>query len=236
MMAEIVTRYSIGDVVFRAGTQSSTKRHPCPDCLGTKTWKATSPGGGEYTFGCPRCGGGYSSRGNDLEYSVIVPLVTQLTIGSVRYDSHGHWGDGTRQTQYMARETGVGGGSVYDETDLYPTREEAQAAAEIKAAHETVTTPWVVERYSKSLSISDYQLNVVGFEEQKRKHEELQAKASSLRYAVGDAVEYMNGEKPDEYDFKWAVDYLRKGLAKFTGEEVGGVSPDDEPAEEPAHA
>ena len=51
----IQTKFSIGDVVYFADTIIETKMHDCPDCLGTRKWKAISPAETEYTFDCPRC-------------------------------------------------------------------------------------------------------------------------------------------------------------------------------------
>lgn len=36
----IETKFSIGDVVYYATTTTETKEHECPDCLGTRKWKA----------------------------------------------------------------------------------------------------------------------------------------------------------------------------------------------------
>lgn len=157
-MADISTKYSIGDVVYRAGTTTTTKQHPCPDCLGTRQWKATSPAGRDYQFGCPRCNSSYRSDDSlSLAYSEFVATTNRLTIGSVRYDSHEHFPTRER-TSYMCVETGVGSGSVYDEVELFLTEEEANRAADAKAKLQNVSTEWVVKLYDRSLSLSDYQM------------------------------------------------------------------------------
>ena len=110
-MAELKTKFSIGDAVYHASTTTTKKQHPCPDCLGSRKWSATSPAGGSYQFGCPRCGGGYRSEDAlSLDYTQFVPIVRKLTIGSVRVDTSDN-----RPVSYMCRETGVGSGSVYAE-------------------------------------------------------------------------------------------------------------------------
>lgn len=153
-MADLKTKFSIGDVVFRAGTTTVKKRHKCPDCLDTHKWKAISPSGGEYQFACPRCGASYmGDRDLSLEYHEFGPSVMKLTVGSVRIDTHDQ-----RPVSYMCIETGVGSGSVYYEPDLFPTHDEAMVAAEAKAAADNIQVPWVGEQYKKSVRVCDYQL------------------------------------------------------------------------------
>lgn len=157
-MATITTKYEIGDQVYLASTTTVAKRHPCPDCLGKKEWMATSPAGGEYVFPCPRCSARYNANDDlRLEYSEFAASVVPLTIGSIQYNSAaGSWDSGAR---YMCRETGIDSGSVYDEARLFPTEEEALAAAHALAAEQNKTTPWVVQQYNKTRSVCDYQLS-----------------------------------------------------------------------------
>lgn len=156
-MATIETKYSIGDAVFLASTTTERKQHPCPDCKGTRRWKAFSPAGGEYSFTCPRCSGSYRANSDmSLDYSSSVPSVRRLTIGSVRHDSNER--SGRSQTTYMCHETGVGSGSVYDEDRLFETEAAAMAAATLMAAESNQNTDWIVKQYDQSLSISDYQI------------------------------------------------------------------------------
>ncbi len=154
-MAEITTKYSVGDAVFHASTTTERKRHPCPDCLGSRKWLAKSPAGREYEFGCPRCADGYrSDHDSSIDYTAFIPSIQRLTIGQVRAQV-GH----EPRNEYMCRETGIGSGSVYYEKDLFPTEAEALDAATIKAAASNIQVPWAAEQYSKSLEISDYQLS-----------------------------------------------------------------------------
>ena len=153
-MAIIETKFSIGDVVYHASTTTEKKKHPCPDCLGAKKWKATSPAGGEYEFFCPRCGSQYRSDHElSLDYSIFIPTTRRLTIGSVRTDS-------ADKTQYMCVETGVGSGNIYDENRLFGTESEALEAAQ-KRADEANNggVDWVAKQYNKTLEVCDYQLN-----------------------------------------------------------------------------
>lgn len=180
-MATITTKYSVGDKVFHASTTTERKKHPCPDCKGERKWTAKSPAGSEYTFDCPRCSASYNSdRDLTLDYSAFVPSVRRLTIGSVQFNSApDSWNNGAR---YMCQETGVGSGSVYSESDLFLTEEEALAAAQIKATLSNTETDWIVKLYDKSLRISDYQLENAALLEAK----EAKNRASSMLWNLGD--------------------------------------------------
>lgn len=128
-------KYRIGQTVFYGTTYSATGQHPCPDCLGTGKWKVTTPAGSEMTTGCLRCGSYSSSDIPSLKYQTWKGSVQELTIGSVQIDTAAggdHWHK--EPIRYMCRETGIGSGSVYDESKLFATAEEAQAVADAQAA------------------------------------------------------------------------------------------------------
>jgi hypothetical protein len=181
MMATITTKYSVGDTVFRAGTTSVRKQHPCPDCKGARKWKATSPAGGVYEFACPRCASSYNSdRDLQLDYSAYVPSVEQLTIGSIQVNTAPmSYDTGNR---YMCRETGIGSGSVYNEDDLFETEEAATQSAQFKANEKNTTVEWIVKLYNKSLAISDYQLDSAALKLAKQE----KSRASSMIWNIGD--------------------------------------------------
>lgn len=193
MMAVIETKYSVGDVVYRAGTTTTAKQHPCPDCGDSRKWKAVSPAGNEYEFACPRCGARYLSNDDlSLKYTAHVADVQRLTIGSVRFNSaSGSWDQGAR---YMCRETGVGSGTVYAEEDLFETKEAAQAAAETKAATANVTIPHIVERYNKTLELSDYQLENAALKQAAK----LKSRAGSMLWNMNEL--FTNIEEADDKD------------------------------------
>ncbi len=154
-MATITTKFDIGDKVFRASTTTTRKQHPCPDCLGSKVWKATSPAGRDYEFGCPRCSASYhNDRDLILDYTVHEAIVYELTIGRIEAFS----GD-KRGAKYMCEETGIGSGQVFNEDDLFRTREEAEAQAAFLVVQRDEAPGWVSEQFKKSLAICDYQLS-----------------------------------------------------------------------------
>lgn len=152
----IETKFSIGDVVYFATTTTERKTHECPDCLGTRKWKAISPAGTEYTFDCPRCTSSYQSEHRlSLNYTQFTPATRKLTIGSVKTNNEGS----VNENEYMCLETGVGSGSVYDEVRLFATEEEAMVVAKLLADEaNSGGVSWVKEQYDRTLEIKDYQL------------------------------------------------------------------------------
>jgi len=147
-------KYNIGDVVYYASTTSIRKQHNCPDCLGGRKWEATSPAGDKFEFTCPRCTGGYKSHGEiSVDYTCFIASVTSLTIGSVQINTASK-----QPVKYMCQETGVGSGTVYDEKRLFLTASSAEEYANILAEENNAKIKWVLERYNRTLHISDYQL------------------------------------------------------------------------------
>lgn len=171
------TKYSIGDKVFYATTTRETKHAPCPDCLGTKKWKAVSPAGMEYEIDCPRCSANYLLD-NDLTlaYEIYTGAVVSLTIGQVKIDTK------NLGAEYMCLETGICSGSVYNERDLFSNKSEAAEAADILAAKRNKDNPHLVSHYNKVVALKDYQIS------------DAKAKAANLelnkyRWEVQDFVE-----------------------------------------------
>lgn len=158
-MAFIETKFDVGDVVFYATTATTRQQHPCPDCLGERKWSARSPAGTDYEVACPRCAAPYmSNRTLSLTYMWHEPIVKKLTIGLVRANADA-W-DGPPKHEYMCHETGIGGGSVYREADLFASEEEARAFAKAKAdLANTDPKGWAAKRYADTVQFSDYQLN-----------------------------------------------------------------------------
>lgn len=207
-MAVIETKYSIGDTVFFAGTTTTRKQHPCPDCNGLRKWKAISPAGGEYEFSCPRCSASYNAdRDLTLDYTAHVPLVTRLTIGSVQYNSApGSYDHGAR---YMCAETGIGSGSVYDENRLFKSEVEALRAAEAMAKLADTSLEWCAKQYNKTLEISDYQLEHAMMKEAK----DFRSKVGSLFWNISDLFDQIN-----EADDKDAILELIDDYKRYTWE------------------
>lgn len=202
-MAVIETKFSVGDVVYHAQTTTETRMHPCPDCLGTKAWRAVSPAGGEFSVECPRCGGGYqSNRALNLKYSVYVPAPRRLTIGSVRVNTaHDDYDGGN---SYMCLETGVGSGSVYREDDLFTSEEEARRAAQARADIENAAADgWVATQYAETVKFSDYEL----------KDAEIKA-AESRAWSAG----YRAGLLAEEIEEAETLEEAKSAVRRWRGE------------------
>jgi hypothetical protein len=128
-------RYQISAVVYCPTIDRTTATLSCPDCHGTREWWAVSPAGERHTIACPRCTDQYARSGRDqlpsLQVTRYVPRVSRLTIGSITVRTHPHYNDD--HVEYMANETGVGSGSIYRESDLYPNEFAALEAATVDA-------------------------------------------------------------------------------------------------------
>lgn len=208
-MAVIETKYSVGDVVYRAGITTERRQHPCPDCLGEREWTAKSPAGSEYAFPCPRCSASYHSDADlKLDYSAHVPSVQKLTIGSVQFNSaNGSFDSGAR---YMAHETGIGSGQVHNEADLYETEAEAVAASEIKAKLADREQTWCAKLYDKSLAISDYQLEHAMMREAK----DYRSRVRLLFWNVSDLFETIEAAADKDAILEAIDDYKRFSLER----------------------
>jgi hypothetical protein len=156
-MTTITTKYSEGEAVYFGTTISEKRKHDCPDCLGDKKWKVTSPAGTDYTFQCPRCTAPYMHNSNlSLAYQAYAPAAHRLTIGSVQYNTAATAWD--KSARYMCHETGIGSGTIYSEENLFYTESAALEYAAHKAEEQNSTIPNIVNRYNETLKISDYQL------------------------------------------------------------------------------
>lgn len=192
-MAVIETKYDIGDVVWHASINTERRSHPCPDCLGSKVWKAESPAGGVFEAPCPRCTEVYmSNRDLSLDYAQWTPFVRKLTIGLVQPNGHAY-SDGPPQNQYMCHETGIGSGSIYRESVLFATEEEARAHGDLEATiHNSDADGWVAKQFSGSAKWSDYQLKDAAMKA-------AESRASEVAYAAAYLLEDLDeAESLDE--------------------------------------
>lgn len=142
-----VPKFKIGQRVFYIVNGSTKEQLPCPDCLGSRKWKVTTPAGVEMETNCLRCSSQYfSGRSHipSLDYFVHSHSVRSLTIGSIRMDT----GDTHNRSlvSYMCIETGIGSGSIYYEPDLLETEEAAHDIASIKDRTENAELAKTPER------------------------------------------------------------------------------------------
>jgi len=177
-------KYNIGQTVYKAGWVVERRAHKCPDCLGSGEWEAMSPAGTKYKMPCPRCRVSYRSNHElSLNYSWYVPLVSVLTIGSVRLDTY----DEDEPVSYMCLETGVGGGQIHRQNTLFLTHEEAEQAGLLECAKINADSKnWVAKQYNDTLQYCDYQLDNAVLKSANALNSELRAKAQILFYDLGD--------------------------------------------------
>jgi hypothetical protein len=115
IVMEIKTKFEIGQEVFAIYNTEKRVAEICPTCNGTR--KVTI---NDKLFACPNnCSYGY--------VYVYTPkhwlIETNSQVGNVRADIFGD----REKIEYMLISTGVGSGRLWNESDLFPTREEAEA-------------------------------------------------------------------------------------------------------------
>ena len=124
-------KFSVGDAVYILSDETRLKKHECPDCLGTKTWKLMSPVGGEFNTPCPRCQVNFHTEDSlGLTYYVKIKIVKALFIADIRINSSDAEQYGSVLT-YVANEDGRGrSGWVLTEDKIISDR---QSACELAA-------------------------------------------------------------------------------------------------------
>ena len=129
------SKYYFGDVVYHIWQKATQTWETCPFCGGEK--KTTGKDGSEHL--CPKC---YGRAGQYILGKQEWQVVETLTIAEIRIKARAedpvgidpgtifaNYGPqkGLYEEEYMCKETGVGSGSVYDVSTLFPSKDEAQA-------------------------------------------------------------------------------------------------------------
>lgn len=119
---KLTTKYSVGDTVYRKVPEYRDYRVVmCELCMGTG--RVTIAGAEDRHAECPDCSG----RG-DIGKDFPVPAVAQaLTIGQVTVTTRNKTDRGEKEVVYMAKQTGIGSGTLHREENLFSTAEEALA-------------------------------------------------------------------------------------------------------------
>lgn len=121
----IETKYNYRDIVYPISTRFETLKIPtnCPACNDKGN---VDLNGIIYT--CPKCNGHtYHNEAGDIEYYVTF---SQGKVGKIDinlYDPkyEGKYGNKS-EIRYMLDSTGIGSGTVWEEDNLFLSREEAQ--------------------------------------------------------------------------------------------------------------
>lgn len=124
-MERAVPKYGVGDAFFIPTTKREDRKHDCPDCLGEKVFKVTSPAGGDFTMDCPRCGDRYGfNKVPSLRYSVYAPDVIECAIAGYSLNDWNEQG-----FTYKSKA-----GHTVHESKIIPDRDAAMQAAQLLAA------------------------------------------------------------------------------------------------------
>jgi len=131
----ITTKFDLGQRVWAVHRGHETLRDLCPLCGDTDAVLLATG----QSVQCPeRYGNGHR---NVIERWWPWTIYREGTVGQVRvecvlpeYDAGESAEQIARRRQYMLRETGVDTGSLYNEVDLFGSREEAQAACNARNA------------------------------------------------------------------------------------------------------
>lgn len=129
------SQYNLGDKVWKIIQRKQKEWEKCTFCKGHDT-PVTSFSNRTQIVGadgtdrvCPACRG----DGGKTLYTVMKwELDCELTIGYIRVQVAGD----RHEESYMAHETGIGSGSVYDLNKLYMSKQMAQLACDTRNAQD----------------------------------------------------------------------------------------------------
>lgn len=133
---EIVTRFDLGQIVWRVGRKRRVATDRCHACEGEGTFTIARLDGGTQKSFCEPCRG--SGKVNKVWYD-LYEVYDETRIGQVtvqlRSDAHrSYMHDPKVEESYMVEATGVGSGTVYplrdgqwSHTQLFGSEEEALA-------------------------------------------------------------------------------------------------------------
>lgn len=127
-MTELMPKFKIGQLIFCASVSWSEIKIKCPDCLGTLEWEVHTPAGEVFKHPCNTCKYGWQNSGYVSEWKDAAQIVLR-TVGSIQTDTASN-----TPIRYMCEETGIGSGSIYNEANLFATKEAAEewCAEELK--------------------------------------------------------------------------------------------------------
>lgn len=117
-----IPKFEIGQRVICVRVSWCEEKVPCPDCVGSAEWKVVAPSGEQWTVPCNTCSAGWHSTGYVVDYDDRIKK-EHLTIGSIQVDTERK----ECPVRYMCRETGVGSGTIWEESRLFATEDQADA-------------------------------------------------------------------------------------------------------------
>lgn len=141
----ITTKYNLGQSVFTVRRDFATRIIKCRACENTR--KVTIR---EVEYVCPKCHGTANSKEHcgqkwfvwekgeigKIDYEITAGKYASSNSNMPRYFSDEQLAAADEiQIRYMIDATGVGSGTLWEEEDLFPTREEAQAKCDAENAN-----------------------------------------------------------------------------------------------------
>lgn len=117
-------KYDIGDTVYLIRNSPVENWEICPSCAGDGKIKMLD---GNYT-NCPTCH--RSRRGQILKWTKPFWHIEHIPFGLTVGRQEAIFLKEQTEEKYMAEETGIGSGSFYYVSELFPTIEEANAECE----------------------------------------------------------------------------------------------------------
>ena len=127
----IETTFDINDKVYSISQERRKEWVVCPACAGEGRVMLKD---NQYRL-CPEC---YGNKGKYIYLEMAWQVLKTLTIGHVRaeisnitpdeFNNMGHFEEGktVQRNEYMAYETGIGSGTLWEEDILFRSLEEAQ--------------------------------------------------------------------------------------------------------------
>ena len=139
-------KFNFGDYIYHASVESSTEWVPCPDCNGDKYITIVYQGE-TYTIDCPGCERGYlGSTGVREKYTYAVATKEGTIEGVERRHSEPY------EFEYRLR-AGSSSYWILKESDVFLTKEEAEARAEVlRQERETAEANRVLQKHKPDRS------------------------------------------------------------------------------------
>lgn len=167
-MTEIPTpRFKVGDTIWYADIERVRKQHPCPDCLGSKVWRAVTPAGSEIEFPCLRCSPGFNRNDEipSLEYSEFVARPVPMTIASIEVRTGTFAHDDWRSNITYFNQDGCCGTTIAEHR-AFASEEDAMISARLKAAE--ANEPVISAAKLKAARMSSFTYRDAGMEKARR--------------------------------------------------------------------
>jgi hypothetical protein len=130
-LMHIVTRFDLGDTVWKSWNGTESYWAPCAFCDATGQ---ISSADGNTIRPCPECYGGKGKKEwRPKAWLVLGPYtVGRVTVEITRREVALDFRVDDREERYMCVETGIGSGALHSGNDLFSTEDDARAACDTR--------------------------------------------------------------------------------------------------------